>query len=223
MAERGHLGLPIIYYDRHVKSVKGANISVASHCDSDYCTSYDALSASIASSGTTDSILKASHLPRTRHAHQVSTTYSILKASHLARTRNAHQVSKVSTTDSILKASHLARTRHAHQVSKVSTTDSILKASHLARTRHAHQVSALALTPPQQDAFLGMLTEESHDGQTKYAWGQDMITKSPTFQYRDTLFNVENMGVIFVRPHRQILHSSMLPHPRLSYPVVLRP
>ena len=68
-----------------------------------------------------------------------------------------------------------------------------------------------------------MLTEESHDGQTKYAWVQDMITKSPTFQYRDTNFNMENMGVIFVRPHRQMLPSSMLPQPRLSYPVVLRP
>ena len=88
-------------------------------------------------------------------------------------------------------------------IASSGTADSILKASHLTRTRHAHQVSALALSKLQQDAFLGMVTEKPHDDQTKDVWRQDMISKSPTFQYWDTILNMEILGLIFVRAHRE--------------------
>ena len=88
-------------------------------------------------------------------------------------------------------------------IASSGTADSILKASHLTRTRHAHQLSALALAKLQQDAFLGMVTEKPHDDQTKDAWRQDMISKSPTFQYWDTILNMEILGLIFVRAHRE--------------------
>ena len=88
-------------------------------------------------------------------------------------------------------------------IASSGTADSILKASHLTRTRHAHQVSPLALAKLHQDAFLGMVTEKPHDDQTKDAWRQDMISKSPTFPYWDTILNMEILGLIFVRAHRE--------------------
>ena len=86
-------------------------------------------------------------------------------------------------------------------IASSGTADSFLKAAHLTRTRHAHQVSALALAKLQQDAFL--CTEGPHDENTKEAWRQAMISKSPTFQYWDTIFRMEVLGMIFVRAHRE--------------------
>ena len=88
-------------------------------------------------------------------------------------------------------------------IASSGTANSLLKASHLTRTRHAHQVSALALAKLQQDAFLGMGTEGPHDENTKEAWRQDMINKSPTFQYWDAILKMEILGSIFVRAHRE--------------------
>ncbi|KAK1891936.1 Ribonuclease PH [Dissostichus eleginoides] len=85
-------------------------------------------------------------------------------------------------------------------IASSGTADSFLKASHLTRTRHAHQVSALALAKLQQDAFLDMVTDNE---KTKEAWRQDMITKSPTFHYWDTILKMEILGLIFVRAHRE--------------------
>jgi hypothetical protein len=86
-------------------------------------------------------------------------------------------------------------------IASTGTADSMLKASHLTRTRHAHQVTAVALAKLQQDAFLQ--TEGPHNDDTKEAWKQEMIQKSPTFQYWDTVLNMELAGLIFVRSHRE--------------------
>ena len=86
-------------------------------------------------------------------------------------------------------------------IASFGTADSFLKAAHLTRTRHAHQVSVLALAKLQQDAFL--CTEGPHDENTKEAWRQAMISKSPTFQYWDTIFRMKVLGMIFVRAHRE--------------------
>ena len=81
-------------------------------------------------------------------------------------------------------------------ITSSGTADSFLKAAHLTRTRHAHQVSALALTKLQHDAFLR--TVGPHDENSKEAWRQAMISKSPTFQYWDTVHRMEILGLIFV-------------------------
>jgi hypothetical protein len=54
-------------------------------------------------------------------------------------------------------------------------------------------VSVLALTKLQQDAFMDVANEE-----TKEAWINDMITKSPTFQYWNTILNMNMLAVMFV-------------------------
>ena len=81
-------------------------------------------------------------------------------------------------------------------IASSGTADSFLKAAHLTRTRHAHQVSALALTKLQSDAFFhtGVLQDEN----SKEVWRQEMISKSPTFQYWDTVRRMEILGLIFV-------------------------
>jgi hypothetical protein len=48
-----------------------------------------------------------------------------------------------------------------------------------------------------------MVNEEPHDEETKEAWIQDMTTKSPTFQYWNTILNMDIMGLIFVRAHQE--------------------
>lgn len=86
-------------------------------------------------------------------------------------------------------------------IASSGTADSFLKAAHLTRTRHGHQVCALALYKLQQDAFLS--TEALHDEENKEAWRQEMVEKSPTFQFWDTVLTMETMGLIFVRAHRE--------------------
>ena len=86
-------------------------------------------------------------------------------------------------------------------IASSGTADSFLKASHLTRTRHAHQVTALALAKLQEDAFLQ--TEGIHSNEFKGIWRQEMVQKSPTFQYWDTVLNMELLGLIFIRSHRE--------------------
>lgn len=81
------------------------------------------------------------------------------------------------------------------------TADSFLSASHVTKTRHSHQVTALALEKLQEDAFL--LTEGPHDDETKVSWRKAMVEKSPTFQYWDTILNMELLGLIFIRSQRE--------------------
>jgi len=86
-------------------------------------------------------------------------------------------------------------------IASSGTADSFLKASHLTRTRHAHQLSALALSKLQHEAFLQ--SEGPHNDSTKEVWRQAAITKSPTFQFWDTILRMEILGLIFVRAHRE--------------------
>lgn len=83
-------------------------------------------------------------------------------------------------------------------IASSGTANSFLKASHLTRTRHAHQVTALALGKLQEDAYL-----HAHTNETKEEWRQKMIQRSPTFQYWDTILNMELLGLMFVRSHRE--------------------
>lgn len=87
-------------------------------------------------------------------------------------------------------------------IASSGTADSFLRAPHLTRTRHAHQVTALALNKLQQDAFDCSDHRNAEEG-AKEAWRQDMINKSPTFQYWDTILNMEILGLMFIRAHRK--------------------
>jgi len=84
-------------------------------------------------------------------------------------------------------------------IASSGTADSFLKASHLTRTRLAHQVTALALAKLQEKAFLH--TERACTNKAMEIWRQEMIQKSPTFQYWDTILNMELLGFIFIRLH----------------------
>ena len=88
-------------------------------------------------------------------------------------------------------------------ITSIGTADSFLKAAHLTRTRHAHQVSCLALSKLQQDAFLHCKLERPHDEIAKEMWRQEMISKSPTFQFWDTILNIEILALTFVHAHRE--------------------
>ena len=81
------------------------------------------------------------------------------------------------------------------------TADSFLRCSHLTRTRHMHQVSALAVATIQQEAFQAM--SEAHTEEAMEAWRAEMIAKSPTFQFWDTVLSLELLGLTFVRAHRR--------------------
>ena len=85
-------------------------------------------------------------------------------------------------------------------ITSSGTADSFLKAAHLTRTRHAHQISVLSLANLQNDPFLKC--DVLHNDTTKEIWQKNMIKKSPTFQYWDTVLNMEIIGLIFVRAHR---------------------
>lgn len=85
-------------------------------------------------------------------------------------------------------------------IASSGTVDSFLKAAHLTRIRHAHLVSALALAKLQEGAF--RKTERPQDPENQEVWRQEMIAKSPTFQYRDTIMRMELLTLIFVRAHR---------------------
>ena len=62
-------------------------------------------------------------------------------------------------------------------------------------------MTALALAKLQEDAFLQ--TEGIHSNEVKEIWRQEMVQKSPTFQYWDTVLNMELLGLIFIRSHRE--------------------
>ena len=62
------------------------------------------------------------------------------------------------------------------------------------------QVSALALTNLQQEAFAAEYEEKVNVGME--TCGQNMISRSPTFQFWDTILHLELLGRIFVNAHR---------------------
>ena len=64
--------------------------------------------------------------------------------------------------------------------------ESFLKVSHLTRTRHAHQITIAALYKLQKEAYsLSDVQNISYE-----QWRLDMIKKSPTFQFWDTVVTV---------------------------------
>jgi len=73
--------------------------------------------------------------------------------------------------------------------------------SHLFWTRHAHQVTALALAKLQEYAF--MHTDGEHNDTAREVWKQKMKSQSPTFQYQDTILNMELSGLSFIRPQSE--------------------
>ena len=61
-------------------------------------------------------------------------------------------------------------------------------------------MSALALARLQNDAFQASHREQSDE--ERESWRQEMIKKSPTFHFWDTILQLELLGLIFVRAHR---------------------
>ena len=83
-------------------------------------------------------------------------------------------------------------------IASSGTADSFLNASHLTRTGSVHQISALALSKLQQEAFLhSEFVEAEYNDSFKETWRQAAISKSPTFQFWDTVLRMEILGMIF--------------------------
>ena len=77
--------------------------------------------------------------------------------------------------------------------------ESFLKVSHLTRTRHAHQITIAALYKLQKEAYsLSDVQNISYE-----QWRLDMIKKSPTFQFWDTVMSIEKIILTFIRAHRE--------------------
>ena len=81
------------------------------------------------------------------------------------------------------------------------TKDSFLKASHLTRTRHAHHITVLSPAKLQTTAFSQV--EGVHSDEAKEKLRQEMILKSPTYQYWDIILTMELLGFVFVRAHHE--------------------
>jgi len=80
------------------------------------------------------------------------------------------------------------------------TAISLLKTSHLTKTRHYHQVTALALMNLQIDAWDNM---SQMGASTNFQdWKENMIKKSPTFQFWNIVLEFEKLVLMFVRAHR---------------------
>ncbi len=88
-------------------------------------------------------------------------------------------------------------------VASVGKAESFLKASHLTRTRHVHQVTLLALAKLQRQAWQEFISSNAEPGEASFQiWRQDMIRKSPTFQFWDIIMEFQTMVLIFIRAHR---------------------
>jgi len=86
-------------------------------------------------------------------------------------------------------------------VASSGIADSYLRCCHLTRTRRAHQISAISLANLQNQAFLS--TGEADTDDAKEAWRQNMIKRSPTFQFWDTILQLELLRILFVQAHRE--------------------
>ena len=82
-------------------------------------------------------------------------------------------------------------------IAGTGTADSYLKASHLTRTRHSHQVTALTLATIQCEAFA-----QAETNTPMQDWKNDMIKRSPTFRYWNTLLEFEMLAFVLIRAHR---------------------
>ena len=52
------------------------------------------------------------------------------------------------------------------------------------------------------DSFLKTATGLQQDAETREAWINNMIEKSPTFQYWNTFVTIKITGLIMIRAHR---------------------
>jgi len=86
-------------------------------------------------------------------------------------------------------------------LASAKTADSFLNCTHITRTRHAHQVCVVVLKKLQRSAFLAAQSPGTEE--TEEVWRQEMIRKSQTFQYWDTILRLEILGLLLVRAHRQ--------------------
>lgn len=85
-------------------------------------------------------------------------------------------------------------------VASAGKADSFLKASHLTRTRRAHQVTLLALAKLQHEAWQAFISSSPEAGEASFEiWRQNMICKSPTFQFWDLIMEFEMMVLILIR------------------------
>ena len=84
-------------------------------------------------------------------------------------------------------------------IASSGTADSFLRCCHLTKTRRAHQVSAVTLAKLQEEAFLS--TGQTDTENAKEIWSHSMIQRSPTFQFWDTVLELELLGLLFIRAH----------------------
>ena len=85
-------------------------------------------------------------------------------------------------------------------IASAGTAESFIHASHVTKTRHAHQVTALSLAKLQQEAF----ETEQTSGETCFeTWRQSMIEKVPVFKFWNMILELEILGLVFVRSHRE--------------------
>lgn len=68
------------------------------------------------------------------------------------------------------------------------TAESFLSCSRVTRTRHAHQVNAVVSRKLQKEVILTLQLEAE---ESEEAWLQEMVRKSPTIQYWDTILILE--------------------------------
>ena len=63
------------------------------------------------------------------------------------------------------------------------------------------QEHEVALAKLQEDTFLSTGKPDTEDA--RETWRQDMISRSPTFQFWDTILHFELLGLLFIRAHRE--------------------
>ena len=85
-------------------------------------------------------------------------------------------------------------------IASSGVADVLLNVSHLTKTQHAHQITIAALYQLQREAYA--LSDESLTS-TFDEWRQNMIEKSPTFQFWDTTLRIGKLVLTFVRAHRE--------------------
>ena len=81
-------------------------------------------------------------------------------------------------------------------IASSGTTESFLSFSYVTRSCHAHQVNAVVLRKLQKEASLTLQPEAEEESEE--AWLQEMVRKSLTFQYRDTILKLEFLVLLFV-------------------------
>lgn len=84
-------------------------------------------------------------------------------------------------------------------VATAGRADSYIHASHLKRTRHAHQVTTKALAQLENEAYEQLKKEDENSS----TWKIRMDERSPTFRFWQLIQELELLGFVFVRSHRE--------------------